>query len=420
MTRSSVENGLSVNFFGGEGLRRKNILRWVLYSSAIIFAFSVFLSKALVNISGALLFVSSILWLFYYNRSFLKQNSWLGYLICLAFVGSISGLFATGGKMVAIGAFLNSLKFLFLIVGFATILSEREDFYLWVYLTLLLSALISICYAFFQPGGINYGSSNGLITVGRFADQLMVLAIGTIVSLFDHTFRRRIKKIGVTLLGLCFILFTLFLILTAQRGSWIGFIIGIVVLLIFFRGGWKKSLGLIAILLMFSVFFGARFYKDMVSIVDLEHDPSNEVRIQLWISGVDFLMESPFLGHGSDSIENSFKTFFQNKSSEYKSRFPAAEKFPGNMHNSYLQILVESGGGVFVLLICFYLVLLRHIYMNDRKFPCFNTLILSKKILLVVSPGFLVSQFFHGDLFSYGGVSYLIVLGCALAPRKSL
>jgi O-antigen ligase len=138
--------------------------------------------------------------------------------------------------------------------------------------------------------------------------------------------------------------------------------------------------------------------------------------------GTDLLIEkkSFVLGTGANNVKSELKKFFATKSQSYHDNYYIVFKeYPGNFHNSYLQMAVE-GGLLFLILymssICYLLV---RMFKKMKKQDLNQYIILP--CVVVSSIGFFVSQFFHEEFFRYGGLTFFTCFygGCMVENNMS-
>jgi O-antigen ligase len=197
-----------------------------------------------------------------------------------------------------------------------------------------------------------------------------------------------------------------------RRGSYLGLAMGVVLLLIVMRKGWWLVVGTALFVLVLSV-SDSRLAERVKSIADTTHT-SSSVRIQLALTGLDFIVDQGlfFKGTGAKMSKESHIAFYQAQPPDYQKRFQLIKSFFGNFHNSFLQMAVEYG--LFFLIsflaatVCLMLWIVRRMKELDRHQQAYPV------AALVVTGGFFVSQIFHGDLYSYGGIPYILVFsaGC--------
>ncbi len=376
-----------------------------------IFIAASFFSKALVNISGGFLGVLFLLWLLLCDRHFFKKNNYLKYLLALIGGGVFLSLFSKNAGWTSVISYLNNTKFLLAPFPLAVAVSNRQM--LWIgYVVLLVSCLLSICYGWFSNGAIVYGASNGFLPVGRYADQLMVTLLVFLAIFFDAETSKSLNIRGYVFLSVLSGFLFFCLIMTSQRGSWTGFAVSALLLALFNIKRNKKVYIFFLVAVAIILFVGAKFYREVRSIADLKTNASNIVRLQLWSSGLDFSFEEPLFGYGASNIEEEFKQFYYSQPEQYQKKYPKAIQFPGNFHNTYLQIIAESGWIYFILLALYFFWVMKAGMKTLLKGRTPSEL--PMRVTAIVMPGFLVSQFFHGDLFSYGGVAFIIVLSFGL------
>jgi O-antigen ligase len=201
-------------------------------------------------------------------------------------------------------------------------------------------------------------------------------------------------------------------IIMFRRGSYLGLAVGVLLLLVVMRKGWWIVVGTFSILLLVFV-SESRIAERIKSIADTTHT-SSSVRIQLLLTGLDYIGDQGFFfkGTGAKMSKESHIAFYQSQPPDYQKRFQLIKKFFGNFHNSFLQMAVEYGLFFLVSFLSATVCLMRWMIqrmpdldIRQKAYPV---------AALVVTGGFFVSQMFHGDLYSYGGIPYILVFsaGC--------
>jgi O-antigen ligase len=155
----------------------------------------------------------------------------------------------------------------------------------------------------------------------------------------------------------------------------------------------------------------------------LDGDWSSDVcssDLQMYKTGLDFIIERHLIvGTGAKNAENDYLNFIHQQSRDYQDKYPLITTVPGNFHNSYLQMAAEGGAlflsaylvGIGYLILQMALKLIRG-EVTDRVFPI---------AALVVTLGGMITYFFHGELYRYGGIVFNLVLigGCVFGILKN-
>jgi O-antigen ligase len=154
------------------------------------------------------------------------------------------------------------------------------------------------------------------------------------------------------------------------------------------------------------------------SIVETDDNGSNSARLHLWKTGWDFSKQNVVFGTGAKASKELFVEFFYEQPVGYQEKYYLSINYPGEFHNSYMQVYVETGAIFFFL------------YLFSFMFPLFvmfkkvnKVQVDDKKYLvaaLVVSTSFLTVQVFHGELYSYGSAVFYLVLfsGCFVLNKN--
>ena len=119
------------------------------------------------------------------------------------------------------------------------------------------------------------------------------------------------------------------LILTATRGSWLGFFVGLIV--IFFYVSRKLLLLIPLLLLVFYLLLPANFKHRVENIFNPKYE-SNALRLQWWKTGVKIFKDHPIVGIGDVGAADVYK--------KYKE---PDEKTIGHFHDNFVHIAVILG-----------------------------------------------------------------------------
>lgn len=386
----------------------------------ILLVFFICVSKAAVNIAGGVLLLVSLIYVIRYIQKdcvFINRDTVI-LLIPLA-IGLFLSLFSLSGPKGAV-AFLERYRFFLLVFPFALFVnSEKKINVLGVVLN--LSALAGLIYGYAHSNNkLDWGVFNGFHAIGRNSDLMISISLMNLVILLGYQWETKRRNIGFKSMISVNTLFMLIAVLImGRRGSYLGFMIGLVVVLATFR---KKMLFvLLAVVVCSSLYFSNSWVTQRaISIIDLTDNISNTIRLQLNRTGVDYLIEDRLFlrGTGGKMAEKPFGAFFNSKPPEYQAKYDTVKQYLGNFHNSFLQIAVEAGLFfllIYLLSIGYMLVAmvkrLPHLMNNRKVYPI---------AALVVTVGFYVSQFFHNDLYSYGGIPYVLIFsgGCYMVKQS--
>ena len=151
-----------------------------------------------------------------------------------------------------------------------------------------------------------------------------------------------------------FLILFLNLIMTGTRGSWIGFFMGILLMIIIYN---KKLIIPVIVITPFTLLI-PKVWQRLISIFDPESWTIVE-RFTLWKTGYLMFKEHPILGVGNGN--------YLIKYSEYIKRYHELDlgREEYSVHNSYLKVLCETGilGFIpFLLIIVFYVKKIIDIY----------------------------------------------------------
>lgn len=175
-----------------------------------------------------------------------------------------------------------------------------------------------------------------LTTFYMTAGGLMMVSSLILLAFVTHKDTPRHFKIfsGITLL-----FSTVCLIFTFTRGSWLGFLLGSI--LISFQRS-KIFFAIIIFLIVFIVLISPVEIKDRIySIVDPKH-PNNVERIQMWSTGLKIFIDHPIVGIGDIGTEEIYKIYG-----------PPGANPVGHLHNNFITLLVKLGivGFISILLL---------------------------------------------------------------------
>lgn len=382
-------------------------------------------SKSAVDITFLILVLISIYYLIRYSdRECIMQNRYIIILMLPLAIGFCISFFSLAGPFKGAAAFFERYRFFLMIIPF-TLFVRSEKKINTLFILLNVSAFLVVAYGITQLNFPDiWGKTIGFHTIGRNSDLLMSIGLINLVGLFSYRVENRtwniVSKVFIGI-NTALILSAVFLML--RRGSYLGLVVGVFAFLIATRK--KKVLALVVIALCATLYFSNSMVTQRVkSIVEFKDDSSNRERIQLFRTGTAYLIDERlfFRGIGGKMSYEPFKTYFYSHPAEYQERNKDIihKDYFGNFHNSFLQMAVEYG---LFFLLCY---LASIIYMLVRLFRHLPRLTGNHRVYpmaaIVVTLGFFVSQFFHTDLYSYGGIPFLLTFaaGCHVFNQQRI
>ena len=377
----------------------------------MIFALSAFMSKAAVNItSGAVLFLALLdIFLNGTYRDLVRNRFFLAFFLPLL-LGFFLSLFSDSG-LHGSGFFFSRYRFFFMFIPFLVFIREKKHI-LFLFTALSISGCLSVVYGFVQahlndsPMGFE-----GLFIVGRNSDLLASLCLMNTIFLFEMALKdnEKFKARAGFLISLALCVAAILVI--GQRGAMLGLFVGLLFYGVFFNR--KILLILIAVSIAGMMYLKSDhpLKESIKSITDLDTDESNLARLHLLGSGIPYVLENHLVTGTGDKIdEEDFKRFFTKQPPSFQKKYHKAMDFPGNFHNSFLQMAAEGGA----LFLAAYLAGIGYIVFRlveglgepENRVFCVGA--------LVVTAGAVVTYFFHGELYRYGGVVFYMALlsGC--------
>lgn len=208
---------------------------------------------------------------------------------------------------------------------------------------------------------------------------LMVLPFAVVFSIYAESTVTKLVN------GLFSIVIITCIILTYARATYLALLVMIFIGL-FLKRIRYISLTIICILISLSFVFPTS-YSRLKSIMD-KHERNGGDRVYMWKSGIEMFKDAPLKGCGIDNIELIYDKY----------RAPlATEVATGNLHNNYIQELVEKG--IFGLIS--YLWLLASFFRigikTHRKVVGFQRGLVLAFVMSFI--GFVIVGFFESNLF---------------------
>ena len=415
-----------MNFVSDKKFDGELVLRRVGLTTLALFFLIVFESKALINVLGGLSLLFSFFYIWIYDKQILQNNRYLLLFIVPYLIGFLLSFLSHSGAVGAF-AFLDRFKFMLLMLPLATFVKSRKDLHILLAMC-FISATVAVCYGIYtkQP----YGVFQGFYKIGRTSDMMMVASLTAFVYFAQSRFIFSIKSVGFKFLmasGTAF--FAWAVMMSEIRGSWLGLGIGcisfICLLLLFHRRALVFNVLVVIFIIISVIYLGNigsnidRISSQFESIVETQNNESNEARLHLWKTGWDFSKDHFVFGTGAKQSKEMFVDFFNAQPDDYQKKYHFAIKYPGEYHNSYMQIHVETGIIFFFVYMASITYLLFVILRNIRRVQLKEQKYLIAAV--ITSAAFLFTQIFHSELYHYGSTVFYLVLfsGCYVLNQNN-
>jgi len=402
------------------------ILRRTGISVLGVFFLTVFESKALINLFGIISLLLSFIYIWKYDKRIFINNQFLFLFIAAYPIGFLLGFLSDSGGVGAF-SFLDRFKFMLLMLPLTVFVQHRKDLH-FLLIMFFISATIAVFYGIYEQQP--YGLFHGVHKIGRTADMMVVAFLSVLIylTLFNNLMSAKSFVIKIILLFLN-VLFAWAIMMSEMRGSWLGLFVGGLVsaciLLLYNRKALLFNSLIIVFVFLCIGYLGSikdhfvRIDNQIESISDTESNYSNNARLHLWKTGWDFSQEHFFFGTGAKQNKPLFIAFFNEQTDEYQKKYQLAIKYPGELHNSYMQIHVETGVIFFLFYIFGIIYSLLVMAKNIKRVPIKDQKYLV--VAIVSASAFLVCQFFHSDLYHYGSVVFYLSLfsGCYVLNQNN-
>jgi len=339
------------------------------------------------------------------GRAFLQHKPLIRILFYPLGFGLVVSVFSETGGFVALGDYINFFKFYILPLSFAVLIRDKKGTQ-WLLVMAVISALIATIYGFYHAEQRVFAGFHGYFDWGRTPDMLMTITLACMVFIDDGAFRKRNPQLSIAL-AVLIPLFLFAIFMSSIRGTWVGLTVAVLGYALIFNRKWLIPLILIAAVMMLLPGNTAAIL-EVKSILDFETHISNNSRFHLWKTGLDFSLQNFWFGTGEQWIKQGFLDFFAAKPEGYQQIYHLAAQYPGNFHNSYLQIFIQWGMLTFAALVFGFSQFIRNLVGVLHSTTPEKAVHI--RAFLIVTIGFLVSQFFHGDLYSYGSTIYFLFL----------
>ena len=260
------------------------------------------------------------------------------------------------------------ILFFILAVPFFDYKEASEVYFNFIFFAFSILGIYGI-FEYFTHGMILIRSYQRMYLALNFAHNATgsIYAIASIFALIFFLFeRKRNKKI------LYFIIFFILfsdLVLTQSRGSLIGFIAGVVFVLLMYFKSFKKFIIGFGILAVVSVPFIilSGLYKRFIKIFSATGDANTIIRLDLWSKAWHLFLKSPIFGIGFGRINDVYDVYdgihltgYEGGINFYMGSHIITDS--SHAHNSYLQFLAETGLLGLGLLLLFWIFCFRMIF----------------------------------------------------------
>ena len=341
--------------------------------------FCVFVSKSLFNVFWIVLALIGITKFIKKNKIYTEKVFY--WYLGLIPIGIVSNIVSSGAK--GIGYFLASEKNLFIILVFIFLnleLKQYNNLIKWLGSGVLLAGLYSgISYftdSFFgmKTMYLEYQNTKKMASFQnaiKWSRLLQIINVMNMGLIFSYKKFKRFLPIGI------FIFFIWVTLINGQRAGMISSIISLTLFVIIYIFNERKSkmkdisiFLIVIITLSFSVYKSSGFFKErLTSIIDVEKDISNKIRIGYWKIGTDMIIDNKGLGIGSYNSTEEFEKYIIKKPLDYQKKYyKYHEGLP--FENSYINLALENGILYLIYLIVMQILILLKIfnaYLKENK-----------------------------------------------------
>ena len=310
------------------------------------------------SISGINIF-SGLLFIIYIIRLFLKQDQtiWKGKfnkLVLFFALFSLSSVLWANNHYRALSFFVSPLlKYVLIYYLIINYINTKNKFNK-IFGVYWLSHIISGGYAIYRNFVVGIRRVDGFTHNPNRLGSIMMMFIIINFAILLYTNRKNLK-IGVfSIIGI--IVGTLALFASSSRGALLGLIAGLFIVALL-KG--KKFLIYLLIGLILLSLFMPSYYKNRIS--KLTDITSNNVysRLSMYKAGFDMFKEKPILGIGLNNVKTVYDMYdlpeFEHFGDEHR-----------NLHNLYINILVELGAIGFGLLAALIFILAQKAWLNFK------------------------------------------------------
>ena len=211
--------------------------------------------------------------------------------------------------------------------------------------------------------------------------------------------------------GVGIICFCLMLVLARQ--AWLGFLVGVIFLVFFWR---KKFLWVIPLILVSVFLLSPQVYKDRIkSMIDINSDRSLYIRKVVWSGGWEIFRDNPITGCGFKCVDAVHSSYPDPTGYIAKQR---------GMHSNIMQLLVDTGIVGFGAWLSIWVVYFIEIFKYYQALPREKNQSNTKAVLLGSSAAvlsFLIGGFFESSFYDSEVIMLVyFIMGISLAKVKNV
>ena len=174
-------------------------------------------------------------------------------------------------------------------------------------------------------------------------------------------------------------------------------------------------------ILSFTVYKSTGFFKErLTSIVDVEKDISNRIRIGYWKIGMDMILENRGLGIGSYNSTEEFEKYIVKQPLEYQKKYyKYHEGLP--FENSYINLALENGVIYLVYLLIVQIIILTKIFNAYLKENEKNRRIVFLSILsLIIGDRIFIFFYTGSDIYVEFIITFLMFYAFKLKESEKI
>lgn len=300
-----------------------NVIRKIIEINLYLFAFGIFISKALTSITGGLICIFWLIKIIFERKTlnikfFAFSELFLLLAISISFIDDMTiNFISNGGEYILLVLFFyaaaNSIE---------NLNTLRNIFYICV-----ISAVISLVYGLYQHYFLGLSRVNAFMTPLDYGNLLAIILTFAIIYLLWGNFNYK-KKAGILFLAL---ISGMNLVFTQTRGAWLAFIAGIISLF------WiknKKLIYIVIVILIMLVLILPTVYKQrFISSFNLTDNKSNLGRIALWKGAILMFKDNLLNGVGFGNFRKQYEEYYRQPNTTSTV----------HAHNNILQFMAETG-----------------------------------------------------------------------------
>jgi len=299
--------------------RLKTSFRYSLYLFAAAMPFSIFITQVAI---GVLL----LCWLgrIFITKQLRFQKTGLEYAFLAYLIAELIALvFSTNFGQSVI--YLKRFLLIPIVYSLASGIDNEKDLKTAIYIFIISTGLYSL------SGIISY-IINPNVRVRHIQNSMTEGGITMLGALAAFTVAWFTKKIFWKIIFLSSTIISIIcLVLTATRGSWLGFFVGIFIILFYLN---KKILLMIPVMIVAFYFLLPANFKTRVENIFNPNYRTNQYRLYWWSVGLKIFKDHPLVGIGDVSTGDMYD--------KYKD--PGDKERIGHFHNNFVHIAVTLGG----------------------------------------------------------------------------